>query len=330
MHNTAQLETSQLGSVDDFLGNREGRFFGEGFKRVSQDLTDVTVRPAAAQREGRIEATVRIGFPEAWSRKGDTDQRPHLSTIDAMLIAAGLTGLYTAHAHGLRSTGHFRVRSLRIKAGTEPDEEKLERLPVLGTLYSSTDLPTPGRGLTVMDCRIGAMTVRITAEHDTDPRAAVTAEGFYQRPEELDGPWNSRPYGASHRGRRQLLGAVRSSPADRTASAELDISTDPADPQSATLPMTMIDLFVSALQLGQILLYELDGVDRASSNTLWMRGTTIDAVPVPADEPADGRFRTVLDNPVRLATPQGTWRSARIVATHAGMRLTCKVAHLLP
>ncbi|QEU91237.1 AvrD family protein [Streptomyces kanamyceticus] len=333
---TITRERFRLDSVDDALGNRRGRFFGEGFKRVTHGLEAISVRPADTSAPGGVEATAGIRIPGVWSRKGESHQRPHLSTIDAMQFAAQLTGLYAAHVHDLPPSGHFVVRSLCVKAGCTPDEEFLDRFPVSAQHESTLELPGTNRLLTTMDCRIGSMTVRVEAEHSA-AAAPVRTEGFYAHPEYLPGGWNDAPYGASHHTRHQYLLDVAGDADCLSADAELRITEAPDVPgaHDATarepLEPTMVDLFVAALQLGQVLLYRLDGLDRATSNTLWMRGTTI----TPADEepapPAhDRRLRVVLARPNELPTAQGTWRAARIQATYGGLRLACNVAHLLP
>ena len=329
MHATAPLELLRLGSVDDALGNRQGRFFGEGFKHVAQALTDITVRPATADSPGRVDATAGLTIPGTWSRKGESDQLPHLSTIDVMLFGAQLAGLYAAHTYQLPPSGPFLVRSVTIKAGTEPDEHNLDRFPVSAVLRSTVDLPELRRQLIVMDCRIASMTVRVAVEHAATGRT-VAGTGSYPSAKQLPGPWNDASYGASHFGRHQFLTDVEADIAAHSATADLAITTDLAGTRRAALPPTMIDLFTSALQLAQIMLYKLDGLDRASSNTLWMRSTSITPAPAPASGEDDARFRTELLRPVRLPSANGTWRAAEIAATHAGMQLSCKVAHLLP
>ncbi|MFJ2773931.1 AvrD family protein [Streptomyces sp. NPDC087300] len=337
---TITRERFRLDSVDDALGDRQGRFFGEGFKRVTQGLSAITVRPAGASAPGTVDADAGIRIPGVWSRKGESHQRPHLSTIDAMQFAAQLTGLYAAHVHELPPTGHFVVRSLCIKAGCTPDEESLDRFPVSALHESTRELPGTDRLLTTMDCRIGSMTVRVEAEH-SGSAATVRTEGSYAHPEYLPGVWNDAPYGASHHGRHQYLLDVAGAADSLSADAELRITEalqapdalDGAAPEP--LEPTMVDLFVASLQLGQVLLYRLDGLDRATSNTLWMRGTTIAPAEEPAGEPAerpaaDRRLRVVLARPNELPTAEGTWRAARIQATYGGLSLSCNVAHLLP
>ncbi len=183
------IQGLRLDSVDDVLGERHTRFFGEGFKRVSYSLADITVvpdatgtgdatgttgstgaagSPGAEGSTGQVHATVGIHLPDTWSRKGETLQRPHLSTLDGMIVAARLTGVYVAHARRLPADARFRVRGLRIKAGNAPDEEGLERFRVSARLRSTVVSPdAPGQSITTMDCTVGAMSVQVEAEHPT-------------------------------------------------------------------------------------------------------------------------------------------------------------------
>lgn len=113
------------GSVDDILGDRRERFLGEGFKRVTDVLTDIAVRPAGGDAPGRIDACAGLRIDGTWSRKATVRQRPHLSTIDAMVYGAWLAGLLVAHSRDLPPDAPFAVRSLSVRAGNEPVEEGL-------------------------------------------------------------------------------------------------------------------------------------------------------------------------------------------------------------
>ncbi|MDJ1132033.1 AvrD family protein [Streptomyces iconiensis] len=303
-----------LRTVDDLLGAREGRFFGEGFKRVHHSLTGIAID------DGTITATAGLELPGTWSRKGGTSQRPHLSTIDVMLLGAQLTGLYAAHAGRLGPGTPFTVRSCVIKAGRKPQEDDLDTFAVSGRLVDA-----PDGGTVNMECRIGLLTVRVEAAVGTGRPACDSwpGAGRYGSAAELPGVWNDAPFGVPHRDRAQLLTDVK---VDTSASlARADLALSPGG------EATMVDLFVSALQLAQVLLYSLDDVARADSNTLWMRRTVIRAAdgtrPAGAGE---SRFEVSLSEPRLLESAQGTWRSADVLTTYAGQRLTCSVAHLLP
>jgi hypothetical protein len=306
------VRPARLVTVDDALGPRKSRFFGEGFKRVSHRLDDIAVRPAT--EGGEITAAAGLELPRNWSRKGVAEQPPHLSTIDAMLFAAQLCGLYLAHTHGLSGGDGFRVRRAALRAGNRPQEDRLDRFTVraehLGTAPGD---PAVSR----FDCRIGALTVVLAVEHGGEP-VPTLLPGYYTDPAALPGHWNTAPFGASHRGRTQLLSDVDVD--SKALRADADLTLGPGSAEA-----TMIDLFVAALQLGQVLLYDLDRLERADSNTLWMRRTVIEPT-----SHRTKRFTTVLENERRLDNAAGTWRSADVVAVQSGFALRCSVAHLLP
>ncbi|AUH38939.1 hypothetical protein CXR04_00570 [Streptomyces sp. CMB-StM0423] len=319
------------GSVDDVLGDRRERFLGEGFKRVTNVLTDIAVRPAGDGGRARIDATAGLRIDGTWSRKGTVRQRPHLSTIDAMVYGAWLAGLLVAHTRDLPAEAPFTVRSLSVKAGNEPVEDGLGHFPVGATEDAVTAGSAPGLRRTTADCRVGAMAVRVEVEHPAGDRTGVT-EGTYATAEMRPGPWNDAPFGASHFGRSQFVTGVAAE-GEEAMSADMSVTAG-TGPGGAGLRPTMVDLFVAALQLGQVLLYRYDGIERAASHTLWMRTTSIalDDTAVAAGGTAhdDGRLRVALGRPVKLTTERGTWRAGRLSSTSAGMRLACNVAHLLP
>lgn len=305
--------TAHLSSIDEELGPRETRFFGEGFKRVAHALRKIAVDPGS----GRIEAEAGLRLPADWSRKGTRAQPPHLSTIDVMLFSAQLAGLYLAHTRGLGAQEPFAVRRAVLRAGTTPLEERLDRFAV-AAIHRGDE---PGARRSRFDCRVGTLAAQLTVEHGGASVPARLASG-YSGPERLPGPWNTAPYGADHRRRTQRLINVDVDRARRTAEADLLLRGG----RSPAAGATMIDLFVSALQLGQVLLYRLDGFDRAASETLWMRRTVIER----RGAPSPGRLRVALEHPRLLDTAAGAWRSADITTAYDGLELRCSVAHRLP
>ncbi|MFE1442313.1 AvrD family protein [Streptomyces sp. NPDC058739] len=325
------MSTLELTSIDDFLGPRDSRFLGEGFKRVEHALTGLTITPPAAgtpaAAEAGIEAVAHVTLPGLWSRKGNRHQKPHLSSIDVMLFAARLTGLYAAHTHGLAPDSPFEVLSVDMKAGSGPDEEGLEQLPVSGRLVAAG---TSGAlRSTTLDCRIGSLTARVHARHAAGRRPSTTRR-TYHLAEELPGPWNDEPYGVPHGARRQLLtgvGLTGGTEDDHRASARVALVPDGAEAARDDAPATMVDALVSVMQLGQVLLYTLDGVERARSNNLWMRRARIrldDTGPGTGDE-----VTAALRQARLLPAPTGTWRSAEVAGALHGVRVQVAVAHLL-
>ncbi|WP_405791540.1 AvrD family protein [Streptomyces sp. NBC_01506] len=317
-------------SIDDVLGPRDSRFLGEGFKRVEHALSHLAITPGA-DGAGSIEATAHLTIPGLWSRKGDQSPRPHLSTIDAMILAAQLTGLYAAHTLGLPPHAHFAVRQLDMKAGSRPDEDDLQEFPVSARLVSTGPGGEQGPA-TTMDCRIGSLSARVHAVHGTG-HGPTRSSHVYDRADELPGPWNDAPYGIAHRARKQLLtqvGVSTRGPGDPTASADVTLPGHRAGQIPHGTPATMIDAFAAVLQLGQVLLYTLDGVDRADSANLWMRRTrvTTGTPPGPAHGPA--RATASLERARLLPSQAGTWRTAEVTGALHAVRIQAGVTHLLP
>jgi hypothetical protein len=321
------VPTFKYASIDDFLGPRETRFLGEGFKRVEHSLSDLTVTPGD-EGAGGIEATAHIAIPGLWSRKGEQQPKPHLSTIDAMLFAARLTGLYAAHTSGLTPDAWFAVQSVDLRAGSSPDEDDLAKFPVGGRLVAAD---RSGQAWsTTLDCRIGSLTARVHARHSAGRTPAAPGQ-VHHLTGDLPGPWNDAPFGLPHGARHQLLTAVSvtvNSADDVQASARAELTPDQARAVPEGTPATMIDTFVAVLQLGQVLLYALDGIDRAASNNLWMRRTRVTAGPTPT-RPTDEVTATLRQTRL-LPSPTGVWRTAEVIGSLHGVQARAGVAHLLP
>ena len=82
--------------------------------------------------------------------------------------------------------------------------------------------------------------------------------------------------------------------------------------------------------MGQVLLYELDGIRRADSNTLWMRRTTMTADPEALASASTSGVVAALEEPRLLTAGAERWRTATIVGDCQGVLTRCAVAHRLP
>lgn len=328
---TAVLAPLAFTDVTDRLGPAERRFFGEGYKRAEHRLYGL--RPTGGAEDATIEGTASVSYPADWSRKGGVDQQPHLSTVDAVLLAVQLAEAHLAHHAGLDDPQRRAawVRAIRIRAGARPVED-LAAFPVSVRRSEVRDVPfEPRRRVSVLECTVGTMRAQVEIDHPVPSGRRSELDGLL-RPQ-----WN-RPYGQAYRARRQYVERVRVMPARTRATARLRLDTWGA----ATVPGTgiegwyqpsagLIDAFVTALQLGQVMLYELDGMDREDSNTLWMRAASIEA---------DTPHRPVTDTLPTAAELAGpalvrlrgteTWRRAEIKGQLPGIRVSCSVAHQLP
>ncbi len=341
MSGTLPAKELLLDSVDDYLGPGEKRFFGSGFRRVRYryDKAELTGGPGAPTE---LSSRLDVVYPADWSRKATArgDLRPHLSTVDGLIIAVHLSEAALTHSLGLgpESRRAGRVLSVRIKAGTEPDEE-LTGLPVRTTVLGEPVRGGEGEAVSRLQTLVGAMRVRTDLRHPlpTPPPGTPVATAAYTGPAELLGPVERQYYGTGFTARTQSVRKVAVRAAEARARAVVDVAQEPGTAlategfEGLYQPFVgLIDTFVTSLQLGQILLYETDGISRGASNTLWMRTTVLRA----SAEPDPIRYETPLDvrleNSTLLRRENETWRAADIVGRLAGNTVRCSVAHRLP
>jgi hypothetical protein len=330
----------RLDSIDDYLGPSETRFFSRGYQRAQYDVRDVAVTPADAPDAG-VRAVVDVGYPADWSRKKDgTDLRPHLSTVDALVLGVQLAELHLAHGYGLDALTRTRMRLHKVvlRAGGAPQEE-LADIPLAARLVGTEAVAgQPDRYLSVHDCTVGNLRVRTEIEHEIVTRAVV--ESRHPTLEHALGNGERRFWGEGFKRRRHFISDVSVDMDELSAQADVHFAPEDEPAREglggAHQPtVSLVDAFVVNLQLVQVLMYELDGVRRAESNTLWMMQTVLSrAAPGPVElpeHPDRSRLaRAVLTGKRLLPLRGGIWRSVEVKAELAGVGLRCGFAHELP
>ena len=192
-------------SMDGVSRIRSGRFFGRGYRRAHHRVEDVVVTPG--RERPATHARVSIDYPVDWSTKAArNDLRPHLSTVDVLVLGVQLSEAHLAHAYGLDGAQRraMRLRKVTLRAGGEPQED-LSRLPATAALASTTPEPG-GRGsfVSVFDCRIGAMRARCEIEHTIT--APATRRG---RVPLLTTCWSRRRHVSTAKASRAAAGTLR-------------------------------------------------------------------------------------------------------------------------
>ncbi|MGW5731772.1 MULTISPECIES: AvrD family protein [Streptomyces] len=325
------------GSLDSCLGPGSSRFFGSGYKRVTQALTDITTDGSAAPG-ALVTARGTLTYPRDWSRKsGAGELRPHLSSIDALVLAANLAETHLGRAFGLGAAARRRIwlRSADVRAGSAPHED-LEDFPVRGTLVA-VEGPSGAHATlaSTFDCRVGGLKVRCTLVHE--PGDGAGSPATYSDEKQALGPARARHYGVGYKQREQSSEQVRVDldrqvvrGVQRVVATEEEAHTCGAE--AAYGPsVSLVDALVGVAQLAQILLYAQDGLARGNTDTLWMRRFVINAdTPV---RPLGHRFvptvRTA--NSRLLSMGEARWRTAELaVEDFAGIDGRCWLAHRLP
>ncbi|MEU5952208.1 AvrD family protein [Streptomyces sp. NPDC047525] len=325
------------GSLDSCLGPGSSRFFGSGYKRVTQGLKDIAT-DGSTEPGARVTARGTLTYPRDWSRKSDAGElRPHLSSIDALVLAANLAETHLGRAFGLGAAERRRIwlRRADVRAGSTPHED-LADFPVEGRLVA-VDGPTGERGLlaSTFDCLVGRLKVRCTLVHEQGGGAGTPAT--YADEAQALGPARARHYGVGYKQREQHAEQVRVDldrqeirGLQRVVATDEDAHTCGAE--AAYGPsVSLVDALVGVAQLSQILLYAQDGLSRGSSDTLWMRRFVISAgTPVrPLGHSFTPTVRTA--NSRLLSMGDARWRTAELaVDDFAGIDGRCWLAHRLP
>ncbi|MGP4113744.1 AvrD family protein [Streptomyces sp. 4N509B] len=327
------VTTVELASrtVDDFLGPGGKRFFATGYRRVEYHFGKVRIS-VDGEAAARVSTTLTLHYPSDWSKKSARGAiPPHLSTVDAVVVGAQLTELCLTQTFGLtpRQRARTWLAGITIRAGSTPDEA-LDDVAVTATLLGSTP---GGDGLTrsVVETVVGRMRVRCEAVHDSAPARPGTV--LLAGPDDLLGPADSRYYGTGFtRGAHRVDDlSVDAAGMLATASVTLRASGATAGIEGAHQPRaTPVDCFVTGLQLGQVLLYELDAMGRGTSDTLWMRSTAIELPRPTGHAMVRLPLATRLRRPALVEMRGGVWRTADIVAELGALRFTCNVTHRLP
>lgn len=326
-------------SIDDYLGAADHRFFGLGYRRVFYDASELvlTLSPVANLRPS-LNARLSVVYPHDWSLKKGADQRPHLSSVDLLILCPQFGEVFLTHALRLTETERQQLwlKSIKLKPGMTAQEDLID-LPVQLTLVRTTpsDHHTD-RAVSVFDCRIAKMQARCEIEHPNRPLRPES--GHYASPAQCLGAEETRYYGAAFKQRGQrITDVVHEGQPALHATALVEIRLDPTNSlphmglEGAFQPQfSFVDCFVTHLQLAQTLLYELDHISRADSETLWMLRTEISTdTPLRPLLPQYTASATITANQ-RLDVETDQWRHIDIEGDVAGIRIKCSLGHKLP
>ncbi|MEV6411015.1 AvrD family protein [Kribbella sp. NPDC051718] len=302
MTNTAQLPTDYWQSIDDALGPAAGRYFGTGYKQTGPTIGQVQVRHDA-------QASRLAGHGSVTGDK--------LSTTDAVaLVTEALVGLVAAR-YCPEAARETRMTALDLRASAKPLGSPLDDFPVHARLSDEHGGP-----LTV-EASIGNITAVGQVVRPTEASSLVDVDSAERLPS-LFGVGEELAY---QRRTVALTSVTSRSPAE--AEADFEVTADRSGGDEVG-EVCFIDAFVGAVQLGQLLLARLDGLDESGSGGLFTRRTSFRV-----DRPLRTSQRSLLHTRLgrsRIVRLEGSpWRCADIVAgVGDAMTVTCSVGHRLP
>jgi hypothetical protein len=326
------MTVSSFATITDPLGAGRDRFFGSGYKRVTRELSALDI-VTSAMAPGTIRGRASVKYPADWSSKGKRqDLRPHLSTIDGLLLAIDLAETYLTHTCGFGAPERRRmwVRRFAVRAGAKPSEN-LQQFDVSAV---ETDSRTTGPGslCTTFECRIGELRVICEIEHD-QPRTPP-GPGQFRLAGHILGAPEERHYGSGYQQRSIDVNALVLDHSTRHVSALVTAVPPHRDREGMegaySRAMSMLDALLALAQLAQVLVYECDGLARAQSDTLWMRRCVL-ARQSPHWPSADTAESTAAIERSSLLNVRGaSWRTFEVAGRFDGLHGRASLAHRLP
>jgi len=318
-----------INDIDDYLGPGTSRFFGSGYRGTNPQLRRIAVRHDGPG-PSRLDARGSISVGGLWSIKGTEAQQPHLGTTDAIVLALECTQALLASRYSPGFLPNSYVKHLTIAAGNAPIEETLDDFPVSAETRGSVG------GVITVNVQLGSMKASVGVHHrlGVPSRANLATETI----DALVGESCRRVYGEVYRSRQPGIRNITIARERRDAQATLSVARPATEPdeyvglEADYQPgLSLVESFVSTLQLGQVLLYELDGLTRADSNTLWMRKTAITAFGPPPGIRTDLPLNVQLHRERILFLNGDRWRCADIVGRVGDhIEISCTVAHQIP
>jgi hypothetical protein len=322
--------------IDDLLGPARGRYFGEGYRRVGHDLRELVIEAGADGSHG-VSALAWIDYPADWAvKRSGIDLRPHVSSLDTLVIGAQLCEAYLVHRYGL-NTGQRRrmwLRRVDAKAGQRPHEE-LTGFRVTARHRGVRPIEgRPGTYASSFECSIGAMRLRCEIGHETT--GSLPRPGRYARVDQLLGPASRRYYGSAYRDRGYEVCDVGVDHCNTYAECVMrrvrPAGAVPIGLEAEYQPcVTMAESVMMTAQLSEVILYRTDGLDRTSSNTMWLRSLRMERLDPPAPWTGGEFSGSIAVSKSRVVGLNGArWRIVDMVAYCQGIEQTHSLAHELP
>jgi len=331
MRSTSPADSTR--SIEHYLGPASGRFFGAGFRRITHRLAELEIDHLDGH--GRIRAQAGLSYPDDWSTKSTGSMRPHLSSIDGLVIAVQLAEAYLVHTYGLGLEQRRRMWLRAFDMRVASPQEDLARFAVQA-IDGGCAGAAPGSRcdyVSTFQCLVGTIRVACAIEHDI--ASQTRGGGIYGLSAEILGDAGRRHYGEGYRQRTHRIADVASATDGRRVRATIAVSDSQNGPDDGLAgaygpSVSAVDCIVALAQLAQVLAYDIDGIEREASNTFWMRRLAMSSgTPL---HPLDTCFDAVVDatSSRLLKIGPGFWRVLELSGHLGAIQAQSSAAHALP
>lgn len=302
--------------IDKILGSSQKRYFGNGYKQVKHDISNINIDP----KTHKFTADISIQYPGDWSKKETSKElQPHLSTIDAYILSSQMVEAYLCFCQLLSEDDRKQswIRKLSIKAGKSPVND-LSRIAMKGEFEETKTTKDSLNGyISNFRLVLAGFTIQLELDHGPTRTILSSDAGFFQSIYDVLEHTQSSYYGFQYKNLQHEIFITQAN-AEKLDS-EIIINKESDFLVSNNLGATHasfynpLDILISCAQLCQILMYQIDDLDRSNTKNLWMRSITV-YCPKPLIK--EGRFPVTVsvDKSKLLEKGESEWRFADISA----------------
>ncbi|GAB2023003.1 AvrD family protein [Pseudolactococcus yaeyamensis] len=315
--------------VDEILGDKEYRYFGNGYKNVHYDILNLSLEPE------KITAFTTIHYPLAWSKK-DTPKElvPHLSTIDAAYIGLQLSEVFLITLLDLKNIlrNQMFIKTLHLKA----KNGVLEDLSKVSCEISYSVVTGEPYDKHQFSGQIGNIAFYSEIELPPCPVRPLVKK-CYEEVDEILGDSQDRYFGRLYEHTKHYIKNIETDCDKFTSQADIHVENQVFNIDKhygidtfhlSNFQPSVIDCIVAIAQLSQVLIYEMDDLDRKNSQTLWMRNVKIDRKRVTESEYHPSSIQVEKSKMIKMR--QEKWRMVDLEGKFFNYQFRYSLAHILP
>ena len=311
-------------SIDEILGNEEGRYFGHGFKKVKYLIHNVIIELPL-----RIfKASADILYPVDWSQKRKQENiKPHLSSIDLVFLNCHLIEIIANSCFSLNEEEKERIlfRKIEIKTDSLP-QESLINIPIeVKSFKIYKDVNGFYKNCADLEVVIGGMRLFNIIEFDGCEKkgGCYVKDSIHER---ILLPYSLECLKSCDFSRMHLFNEISLDLQRKNITAKFMIKCDSKEEIKFLTP---IESIIASAQLAQALIYRLDNLNRVESDTLWMRNISMETLTLFKDtDKISVEVRIKKDKSIRVNGE--VWRIYKVLAQFASTRGIFTVAHKMP
>lgn len=316
-----------INTIEDVLGSPRKRYFSNGFRNTSFEYSDLFFRNHA------LECKLHFSFNELWSQKRHRNLQPHIGITEYFTASAFFTEFLLKAYLGLNDEDISRCWisffSVKTRPAIQTDEENIN---FKAQLINTSPVNTSSHFLkfkSMVNIEFGKMKILIDINHPVQ-RLEEDQTGIIS----VSRKTNHGLYKAGYKHVNHKIRNIELDVANLSLSSGISIAHHiPSDQMrgigSDYRNSCMIsDHYLTTGQLMQVLLYEMDNINREESNNMWVREVKT-YYPVPFSKPVSrNTLKATETNIIRMKSEN--WRIATIESMHENITSFIKVSHKLP